>query len=172
MILVYAILILMRGKILSNDEINIAYGLRNLITFPAGSGRNKPSFPIDRLVEKLVSDAPDMSVSAAYDVLAAKAENLAAGQGMTTVMMVGTIGGTRLSSFTKSLNKHAEKENSPVSYEACSDLEKDASSIRRLRHVDACIVVEEIGESSFRDAAELVEMILASGKPILGTVYL
>ena len=172
MILVYAVLILLRGKILSNDEIDIAYGLRNLITFPAGNGRKKAAFPIDRFVEKLVSDAPDMSVSAAYDVLAAKAENLAAGQGMSTVMMVGTIGGTRLSSFTNSLNKHAKKENSPVSYEACSDLEKDASSIRRLRQVDACIVVEEIGESSFREAAEVVEMILASGKPILGTVYL
>ena len=172
MILVYAVLILLRGKILSNDEINIAYGLRNLVTFPAGNGRKKAAFPIDRFVEKLVSDAPDMSVSAAYDVLAAKAENLAAGQGMSTVMMVGTIGGTRLSSFTNSLNKHAKKENSPVSYEACSDLEKDASSIRRLRQVDACIVVEEIGESSFREAAEVVEMILASGKPILGTVYL
>ena len=73
---------------------------------------------------------------------------------------------------TRKANKHAKKEDSPVSYEACSDLEKDASSIRRLRHVDACIVVEEIGESSFREAAEVVEMILASGKPILGTVYL
>ncbi len=172
MILLYAIHILMTGKILSDDELNISYGIRNLITFPAGSGRNRPRFPIDRLVEKLVSDSPDMSVSAAYDVLAARTENLAVAQGMDTVLFVGTIEPTRLASFTNSMNKHAAKENSPVSYECSSDLDKDASAIRRLREVDACIIVEEVGESTFRAAAEEVEMILASGKPILGTVYL
>lgn len=172
MILLYAISILMAGKILSDDELNVTYGLRNLITFPVGSSRKQYRFVLDRFVDRLVSDAPDMTVSAAYDVLAARVENLAAANDMTSVLMVGTVGETRLASFTNSLNKHAKKVNSPVSYEASSDLDKDASAIRRLRDVDACIIVEEVGESSFRDAAEEIEMIFASGKPILGTVYL
>jgi hypothetical protein len=172
MILLYAIHILMTGKILTDDEINIAYGLRNLITMPAGNRRGKSRFPLDRLVDKLVNDAPDMSVSAAYDVLAARVENYAVPANVSSVIVAGTIEPTRLSSFTNTLNKHAKKDNSPVSYEASSNLTEDASAIRRLRQADACIVVEEIGASSFRDVSEEVEMILSSGKPILGTVYL
>ena len=119
-----------------------------------------------------MNDAPDMSVSAAYDVLAARVENYAVPANVSSVIVAGTIEPTRLSSFTNTLNKHAKKENSPVSYEASSNLTEDASAIRRLRQADACIVVEEIGASSFRDVSEEVEMILSSGKPILGTVYL
>jgi hypothetical protein len=43
-------------------------------------------------VEKLVSDAPDMSVSAACDVMIAKVENLSVGEDFRTVLLVGTVG--------------------------------------------------------------------------------
>lgn len=172
MVLFFAIRILMKGQILSDDELNVSYGIRNLITFPAGNRDRKKRFFVDRFVDRLVSDAPDMTTSAAYDVLAARVENLAAANGMTKVILTGTPGHARLTSFVNTLNKHAEKENSPVSYEAASDLDKNAAAIRRLQQADACIIVEEVGESSFRDAAEVIEMALASGKPVLGTVYL
>ena len=172
MILFYAVRILLKGKILTDDELNVAYGLRNIMTFPAGVSRKESRSAIDRLVENLVSDAPDMTSSAASDVLIAKVENLAAGSGISKVLLVGTVGGTRLESFAKNLNRRAEKEESPVTFEASSDLDKNADAVRRLRTADACIVVEEVGETAYRDAAEIIELLLASGKPILGTVYL
>ena len=63
MVLLFAIRILMNGRILTDDEINVTYGLRNLMTFPAGAGGREPSSAIDRLVERLVSDAPDMTIA-------------------------------------------------------------------------------------------------------------
>ena len=172
MILLYAIRILMKGRILTDDELNVAYGLRNIITLPAGAARREPRSFIDRFVEKLVSDAPDMSVTAANDVLIAKVESLALATDIRRVVLVGTVGETRLESYANTLNKRAEQAKSPVSFEACADLDKDASAVRRLRDADGCIVVEEVGETVYRDAAEVIELLSATGKPILGTVYL
>ena len=59
-----------------------------------------------------------------------------------------------------------------MTFEASKDLEKNASAIRALRNANACVVVERVGESAYRTAAEEVELLLASGKEILGTVYL
>ena len=85
MILLHAIRILMKGRILTDDELNVAYGLRNIITLPAGASRREPRSFIDRFVEKLVSDAPDMSSAAANDVLIAKVENLSADDEIRTM---------------------------------------------------------------------------------------
>ena len=136
MILLYAIRILMKGRILTDDELNVAYGLRNIITLPAGAARREPRSLIDRFVEKLVSDAPDMSVTAANDVLIAKVESLALASDIRRVVLVGTVGETRLESYANTLNKRAEQAKSPVSFEACADLDKDASAVRRLRDAD------------------------------------
>ena len=172
MILLHAIRILMKGRILTDDELNVAYGLRNIITLPAGAARREPRSFIDRFVEKLVSDAPDMSSAAANDVLIAKVENLSAADEIRKVLLVGTVGGTRLESFASRLSKRAKESGSPITFEASADIDKDAEAVRRLRTADACIVVEEVGETAYRDAAEVIELLLASGKPVLGTVYL
>lgn len=172
MILLHAIRILMKGRILTDDELNVAYGLRNIITLPAGASRREPRSFIDRFVEKLVSDAPDMSSAAANDVLIAKVENLSAADEIRKVLLVGTVGGTRLESFANRLSKRAKESGSPINFEASADIDKDAEAVRRLRTADACIVVEEVGETAYRDAAEVIELLLASGKPVLGTVYL
>ncbi|MBR3188600.1 MAG: hypothetical protein IKF59_11250 [Lachnospiraceae bacterium] len=172
MILLHAIRILMKGRILTDDELNVAYGLRNIITLPAGAARREPRSFIDRFVEKLVSDAPDMSSAAANDVLIAKVENLSAADEIRKVLLVGTVGGTRLESFANRLSKRAKESGSPITFEASADIDKDAEAVRRLRTADACIVVEEVGETAYRDAAEVIELLLASGKPVLGTVYL
>ena len=87
-------------------------------------------------------------------------------------MLTGTVGETRLDSYANTLNKRAELAKSPVSFEPCADLDKDAAAVRRLRQADGCIVVEEVGETVYRDAAEVIELLIATGKPILGTVYL
>ena len=172
MILLHAIRILMKGRILTDDELNVAYGLRNIITLPAGASRREPRSFIDRFVEKLVSDAPDMSSAAANDVLIAKVENLSAADEIRKVLLVGTVGGTRLESFANRLSKRAKESGSPITFEASAEIDKDAEAVRRLRTADACIVVEEVGETAYRDAAEVIELLLASGKPVLGTVYL
>ena len=172
MILLHAIRILMKGRILTDDELNVAYGLRNIITLPAGASRRETRSFIDRFVEKLVSDAPDMSSAAANDVLIAKVENLSAADEIRKVLLVGTVGGTRLESFANRLSKRAKESGSPITFEASADIDKDAEAVRRLRTADACIVVEEVGETVYRDAAEVIELLLASGKPVLGTVYL
>lgn len=172
MILLHAIRILMKGRILTDDELNVAYGLRNIITLPAGASRREPRSFIDRFVEKLVSDAPDMSSAAANDVLIAKVENLSAADDIRKILLVGTVGGTRLESFANRLSKRAKESGSPITFEASADIDKDAEAVRRLRTADACIVVEEVGETAYRDAAEVIELLLASGKPVLGTVYL
>ena len=172
MILLHVIRILMKGRILTDDELNVAYGLRNIITLPAGASRREPRSFIDRFVEKLVSDAPDMSSAAANDVLIAKVENLSAADEIRKVLLVGTVGGTRLESFANRLSKRAKESGSPITFEASADIDKDAEAVRRLRTADACIVVEEVGETAYRDAAEVIELLLASGKPVLGTVYL
>lgn len=172
MILLHAIRILMKGRILTDDELNVAYGLRNIITLPVGASRREPRSFIDRFVEKLVSDAPDMSSAAANDVLIAKVENLSAADEIRKVLLVGTVGGTRLESFANRLSKRAKESGSPITFEASADIDKDAEAVRRLRTADACIVVEEVGETAYRDAAEVIELLLASGKPVLGTVYL
>jgi hypothetical protein len=142
------------------------------MTFPAGAGRRESRSIIDRAVEKMVSDAPDMSVTAASDVMIAKVENLSVGDDFHTVLLIGTVGETRLESFANKLNKRAENCGSSIAFEASSDLDKNAAAVRRLRTADACIVVEEVGETVYRDAAELIELVMASGKPLLGTVYL
>ena len=172
MILLHVIRILMKSRILTDDELNVAYGLRNIITLPAGASRREPRSFIDRFVEKLVSDAPDMSSAAANDVLIAKVENLSAADEIRKVLLVGTVGGTRLESFANRLSKRAKESGSPITFEASADIDKDAEAVRRLRTADACIVVEEVGETAYRDAAEVIELLLASGKPVLGTVYL
>ena len=172
MMLLHAVRILLRGRILTDDELNVSYGLRNIMTFPAGAGRREPRSIIDRAVEKLVSDAPDMSVPAACDVMIAKVENLSVGDDFRTVLLVGTVGETRLESFANKLTKRAGSTGSTVTFEASADLDRDAAAVRRLRTADACIVVEEVGETVYRDAAELIELVMASGKPLLGTVYL
>ena len=172
MILLYAIRILMKGKILTDDELNVAYGLRNIMTYPAGAGRKESRSPIDRLVNRLVNDAPDMTISAANDVMIAKVENLSLASDIRKILLVGTVGETRLESFANTLNKRAGNVDSEITFEASSDLDTNAAAVRRLRSADACVVVEEVGETSYRDAAEVIELLLASGKPVLGTVYL
>lgn len=172
MILFHAIRILMKGRILTDDELNVAYGLRNIITLPAGAARKEPRFFLDKFVEKLVSDAPDMSSSAANDVLIAKVESLSYEDDLQNIVLVGTAGGTRLESFANRLTKRAKEINSSVTFEACPDIDKDAASVRQLRTSDACVIVEEVGETVYRDAAEVIELVLATGKPVLGTVYL
>lgn len=172
MILFYAVRILMKGKILTDDELNTAYGLRSIITLPAGAARKESRSPVDRLVEKLVSDAPDMSVSAANDLLIAKVENLAYNSGIRKIALVGSIGETRLESYTNRLNKCAEQAKSPLTFTASPNLDKNADSVRSIRDADGCIVVEEVGETVYKDAAEIIELLFAADKPILGTVYL
>ena len=172
LILLHAIRILLKGRILTDDELNVSYGLRNIMAFPAGAGRREPRSIIDSAVEKLVSDAPDMSVPAACDVMIAKVENLSVGDDFRTVLLVGTVGETRLESFANKLTKRAGSTGSTVTFEASADLDRNAAAVRRLRTADACIIVEEVGETVYRDAAELIELVMASGKPLLGTVYL
>lgn len=172
MILLYAVRILMKGKILTSDELSLAYGVRNLLVFPAGSGRRERRFPVDRMVESLVNDAPDMSMPDACDVLIAKAETFAGTEDRKkTIALVGTVGAARLNSFAGTLSRRAQEIDSPLVFEAAADLEKSAAAVRQLRGADACILVEEIGESVFRDAAQAAELALGSGVPVLGTVY-
>lgn len=172
MVLLYAVRILMKGRILTDDELNVAYGLRNIITLPAGAARRESRSFIDRFVEKLVSDAPDMSVSAANDVLIAKVESLTGGSGPQKVVLAGTVNEARLNSYANKLNKCAEQAGSPITFQASPDLDKNAAAVRSLRDADGCIVVEEVGETIYRDAAEIIELLIATGKPVLGTVYL
>lgn len=172
MVLLFAIRILMNGRILTDDEINVTYGLRNLMTFPAGAGGREPSSAIDRLVERLVSDAPDMTIAEASDVLLARVENLTAASGWSNIVLAGSLRESLLHSFAEMLQKRAGESGSALTFAVASELDRNASSIRRLRDADACILVEEIGETVYRDAAEEVELVQASGKPILGTVYL
>ena len=173
MILLYAVRILLTGKILTDDEIGRAYGVRNLLTFPAGKGKKVSRFPVDRLVESLISDAPDMSLADACDVLIAKTEAFTGASGQEkTILLAGTPGETRLQSFASTLNKRAQAAGSPVSFEASAAIDRNAGAVRRLRTVDGCILVEEVGVSVFREAAMQTELILASGTPLIGTVYL
>ena len=118
MILIYAVRILMKGKILTDDELNVAYGLRNIMTYPAGTGRKEYRSAIDRLVNRLVNDGPDISMSAANDVTIAKVESMSAPSGIHKVMLAGTVGETRLESFAKTLTKRAEAIGSTVTFEA------------------------------------------------------
>ena len=155
-----------------DDEINLVYGLRNILTFPAGINRRERRSAIDRLVERLINNTPDMTTSAAGDVLLARVETMAASGNMRNILLTGTVGETRLRSLTGNLEKRAEKEKSSVSFDFASDLGKKAEDVRRLRSADAVIVVEEVGESAYREVAQVVDLIEASGKPILGTVYL
>ena len=159
------------------DVDNGGYAIRNLpvpniMTYPAGAGRKESRSPIDRLVNRLVNDAPDMTISAANDVMIAKVENLSLASDIRKILLVGTVGETRLESFANTLNKRAGNVDSEITFEASSDLDTNAAAVRRLRSADACVVVEEVGETSYRDAAEVIELLLASGKPVLGTVYL
>ena len=173
MILLYAVRILLTGKILTDDEISRAYGVRNLVTFPAGKGRKESRFPVDRLVESLIKDAPDINLTEACDVLIAMTEAFTGASGQRRkVLVAGTPGETRLLSFTATLNKRAQAAGSPVSFEAAAAIDRNADAVRRLRTVDSCIFVGEIGVSTFREAAMQTELILASGTPLIGTVYL
>lgn len=174
--LFYAISILMGGKILSDDEISFAYGIGNLMTFPAPAGSSRRSkkkglLP-DRILEGMTNDRPDMSVADACDVLIARVEGFLSDSDKGRVILTGSVGETRLSSFAATLNRHAKKEGSALSFEAAPDLGRNAQAVRQLRAADACIIVEEIGESLYLSAAQQVELLLASGKPVLGTVYL
>lgn len=174
--LFYAISILMGGKILTDDELCFAYGIGNLMTFPvpAGSSRRskKKGLLPDRILEGMTNDRPDMSVGDACDVLIARVEGCLSGPDKGRVILAGSVGETRLSSFADTLNRHAKKEGSGLSFEAAPDLGRNAQAVRQLRSADACIIVEEIGESLYRAAAQQAELLLASGKPVLGTVFL
>ena len=172
MILFWAVRILLSGKILTDDEINVGYGIRNLMTFPSGTGRKKKGFFLDRLVEKIVSDAPEMSAGSAFDVLTARIEALTDSEEPSTVLLVSSLGENRLDYLVRTLNNHAGNSGGNVNFEAASNLGTNASAIRALRKAGACVVVEKVGESAYRTAAEEVELLLASGKEILGTVYL
>ena len=173
MMLLYAIRILLSGKILTDDELSRAYGVRNLLIFPARLGKKKSGFPLDRLVESMVTDAPDMTETEACDVLIAKAEAFAdAAEEKKTIVLIGTVGETRLDSLANMLDKRAQCADSPLSFEAAAGIGRSADAVRRLRGADGCVIVEEIGESVFRDAAQETELALASGTPVLGTVYL
>ena len=151
----------------------MAYGVRNLLTFPAGRGKKEKHFPVDRLVESMINDSPDMSVAEACDVLIAKAEAFTgASSQKKNIMLTGTIGEGRINSFASTLTKRARESGSPLSFSAAPGIDRSASAVRSLRNADACIVVEEIGGSVYREASQEVELILASGTPLLGTVYL
>lgn len=177
MVFLHAVRILMTGKILTDDEINVAYGLRNLMTLPSGKA-DGGGFILDRFVEKLLGGPADLSRSAAGDVLLARVENLVAaagfggGQEAASVLLVGTVDEQSLESLASSLEKRARDADSPVRFSAAPGLDRNADSIRSLREADGCIVVEEVGESCYRNVAENVELALSSGRPILGTVYI
>ena len=172
MVLFWAVRILLSGKILTDDEINVGYGLRNLMTFSAGAAGRRKRFPVDRLVDKIVSGAPNMPFVSACDVLIARVEALTDPGESCHVILVSSLGGNRIDNLARTLSSRAQEAGINVTFEASKDLEKNASAIRALRNANACVVVERVGESVYRTAAEEVELLLASGKEILGTVYL
>ena len=172
MVLFWAVRILLSGKILTDDEINVGYGLRNLMTFSAGATGRRKRFPVDRLVDKIISGAPSMPFVSACDVLIARVEALTDPGESCNVILVSSLGGNRIDNLARTMSSRAREAGVNVTFEASKDLEKNASAIRALRNANACVVVERVGESVYRTSAEEVELLLASGKEILGTVYL
>ena len=143
-----------RGKIFTEDEIDGAYGLRNLASFAYGK--------TGRLAEDI-------------DMAMAQLEYITRDRGIKRIAVVGTVGEKKLAAMRKmftDIRPVQEGAKPALTFSAVSDILSSAGALRSLKKYDGCIIVEEVGKSSYKEVQKEILLLVEAGKEILGTVYL
>ena len=149
MIIALICLVLFRGAVLSNDEIDGEFGLRTLADFSDGKSENEAG--LDYMLARIESCTDKMKVK--------------------EIGVAGTISGKKLDSIAERLTKKAAESKNGLSFVGLSDIAKDAESYRKLRELNGVIIAEEIGRSSYNDIRNEIGLIADSGTELLGTIY-
>ncbi|MDO5439881.1 MAG: hypothetical protein Q4F09_07660, partial [Erysipelotrichaceae bacterium] len=145
---------IMRGKIFTPDEIDGAYGLRNLASFAYGN--------TGRLQEDI-------------DHALAQIEYMAPSADGKRIALVGTVGDKKLAAMRKLLSDRQALVKDPetvFTFSAVPQILSDAAALRVLRKFDGYILVEEVGKSEYRSVQKEVLLLTETGKEILGTIYI
>ena len=149
MVIALICLVLFRGAVLSNDEIDGEFGLRTLADFSDGKSENEAG--LDYMLARIESCTDKMDVK--------------------EIGVAGTISGKKLDSIAERLTKKAAESKNGLSFVGLSDIAKDAESYRKLRELNGVIIAEEIGRSSYNDIRNEIGLIADSGTELLGTIY-
>ena len=149
MIIALICLVLFRGAVLSNDEIDGEFGLRTLADFSDGKSENEAG--LDYMLARIESCTDKMDVK--------------------EIGVAGTISGKKLDSIAERLTKKAAESKNGLSFVGLPDIAKDADSYRKLSKLNGVIIAEEIGRSSYNDIRNEIGLIADSGTELLGTIY-
>ena len=149
MVIALICLVLFRGAVLSNDEIDGEFGLRTLADFSDGKSENEAG--LDYMLARIESCTDKMVVK--------------------EIGVAGTISGKKLDSIAERLTKKAAESKNGLSFVGLPDIAKDADSYRKLSKLNGVIIAEEIGRSSYNGMRNEIGLIADSGTELLGTIY-
>ena len=145
---------IIRGKIFTPDEIDGAYGLRNLASFAYSRTKDLP---------------------AEIDYALAQLENALQGKEIKKIAVVGTIGEKKLAAMRKALSDSAARSSegeAPFTFTAVPSVSEDAAALRTLPSYDGFLLVEEIGKSRYKSVQNELRLLSETGREVVGTVYL
>ena len=168
-----AVIVLLRGFILSGDEIDRKFGLKNLVCFRDDPAK-KP-FIIDRVIDQLENGDALSDTAAGCDLLLSRIRNITSGSGRGAsknhVLLIGTCSEKKLRTLQRALSERAEKENDVLTFHALHDPAANPAVLHRMQECGSVVLVEEIGRSRYKDILNTVDIIDDTGRPIIGTVY-
>ncbi len=146
----FVVVVIGKGVILEPEEIDEKYALRNLTS---GLGTKK----------KKISEGADFAL--------AQIENLVIDTKIHTIALVGTVTAEKLERLSSVLVEIAASEKTALTFVSAGRIDVSAEAVRKLKKCDAVVLVEELGKSKHTSVCKEVEILLESGKDVLGTIY-
>ncbi|MDO4619783.1 MAG: hypothetical protein Q4B09_04080 [Lachnospiraceae bacterium] len=158
----YALFLMLSGRVLSAQEFNSTYRLRKLAVLPS----EKKNKGIDRLVSRI-----DSGAAAAGSIpvcLKIACENIANEAGKERkILLTGDLPAASLQQLAAALS---EQDRRGMHIETASDLNGDPEALRKLEEADCVMLAAGIRKSLYSENDEIISTVNAYRKKILGSI--
>ncbi len=171
LVLALALWILLSGRILTAAEIDRKYGFKNLITF----ADNEKGLMIDRYLSRPAEADPSLTTAQACDLLYSRIRNIAVGSGRGPatgqVILVGNVADKKLRGLMKAMADRASGRGDKLMFRCLADPTHHPETLHSIGESGGVVLVGEIGDTTYREMMQLVDLVDDTGRPVLGTVY-
>lgn len=167
-ILLYAIYIAAKGRVLSAKEFNARYGISPIAVIPQKDPATLHGFDL-RKIKRHADDYSSLSFDTCYKIAAQNLQELSGGKG--TVALFGDIPGQLLQSVCDRLNRAVkEEQGNAIRVEVLSDLNRNPDALHTLSGCDAAVIVGRINGSEYGNTDQLVRTVSVYKKEIVGSI--
>ena len=150
-----ALWLLVRGKVLSGRELNRQFGLYRIACVPARKYENLKG--IDRLAASIDAGYYN-STKRGVCMQVADANMRGIMRGSAQVALIGDLPAEAMDKVAAELNKAGKANGSGMRYFAVSGSEQTPETVRTLDSCDIAVLVARAGTSSYKGAADVLDM--------------